>query len=110
MSAARDPRSHRRYRTAAKAYIAAHQPGTPCCLCDQPIDTRLPSTTALGPTIEHRVPIRVILNQARDNDQALALACDTSTWGIAHRRCQDKQGAQVTNGRDAVTYTPSRTW
>ena len=104
----RDPRSHRRYRTAAKAHIAAN-PGATCCLCDQPIDTTLPSTTAWGPTIEHLVPIRDILATARDDAHALALACDTSTWGIAHRRCQDRQGANVTNER-AVTYTPSRDW
>lgn len=104
----RDPRSHRRYRTAAKAHIAAN-PGATCCLCDQPIDTTLPSTTPRGPTIEHLVPIRVILATARDDAQALAMACDTSTWGIAHRRCQSQQGADVTNGRDVV-YTPSRIW
>lgn len=106
----RDPRSHRRYRTAAKAYIAAHPPGTPCCLCDEPIDTTLPSTTRRGPTVEHLVPVREILAAARDDAQALAMACDTSSWGIAHRVCQDRQGANVTNDREVVTYTPSRDW
>lgn len=105
----RDPRSHRRYRTAAKAHIAAHPPGTPCCLCDQPIDTTLPSTHPQGPTIEHHVPVRDILAAARDDAEALAMACDTSAWGVAHRRCQDRQGASVTNSR-AMTYTPSRAW
>jgi hypothetical protein len=109
----RDPRSHRRYRTAAKAYIAAH-PGATCCLCDDPIDTTLPSTMPWGPTIEHLVPIRDIIASARDDMQALAAACDTSSWGIAHRRCQDQQGASVTNGRieptQAVVYVPSIDW
>lgn len=108
-STGRDPRSHRRYRTTAKAYIAAHPPGTPCCLCGEGIDTTLPSTTPLGPTIEHRIPIRDILTAARDDAEALAMACDTEAWGIAHRVCQDRQGADVTNGR-ATTYSPSRAW
>lgn len=94
----RDPRSHRRYRTAAKAYIAAHPPGSPCCLCGAGIDTTLPSTVAAGPTVEHRIPIRDILTTARNDAEALTAACDTTTWGIAHRRCQDRQGARVTNG------------
>lgn len=104
----RDPRSHRRYRTAAKAYIAAN-PGATCCLCGRGIDTTLPSTTRWGPTIEHLVPIRDIIAAARDDAEALRMACDTSTWGIAHRRCQDQQGASVTNSRSGA-HTPSRTW
>lgn len=109
MSGPRDPRSHRRYRTAAKTYIAAHPPGSACCLCGDAIDTTLPSTVALGPTVEHHVPIRDILTAARDDAHALAMACDTSTWGIAHRRCQDRQGAAVTNARPTM-HSPSRHW
>lgn len=110
----RDPRSHRTYRTAAKAYIAAHPPGTPCALCHQPVDTTLPSTTPDGPTIEHRLPIRRILLAATSQAEALALACDASMWGIAHRVCQDRQGGQVQAdmkaGRAEVVYEPSRDW
>lgn len=105
----RDPRSHRRYRTAAKAFIAAHPQGTPCCLCHEPIDTSLPSTTPNGPTVEHGMPIRVILASAHSDQHALDMACDTSLWGVAHRVCQDRQGAAATNAR-AVTHTPSRAW
>lgn len=106
----KDPRSHKRYRTAAKTYIAGRPPGTPCALCDQPIDTTLPSTTPPGPTIEHRLPIRTILAQAQTQAEALALACDETLWALAHRQCQDRQGAAVTNGRTTVMYQPSRDW
>ncbi len=106
----KDPRSHKRYRTAAKAWIGEQPPGTVCALCAQPVDTTLPSTTPDGPTVEHRLPIRRILAAAQTQAEALALACDTSLWGLAHRRCQDRQGAAVTNGRAAVVYEPSRDW
>lgn len=106
----KDPRSHRRYVTAAKAYIAAAEPGTPCALCDEPVDTTLPSTHRDGPTIEHRLPVRRILAAAQTQREALDLACDTSLWGIAHARCQSRQGADVTNGKAAVVYEPSQVW
>lgn len=106
----RDPRSHRRYRDAARAWIQRHQPGHPCCLCGEPVDTRLPGATAFGPTVEHRLPIRTILATSGTFPQALELACDASLWGLAHRRCQDRQGAAVTNSRHRAGYVPSRDW
>lgn len=110
----RDPRSHRRYVTAAKAFIAARSPGIACALCGLAVDTRLPSTVADGPTIEHTLPVRRILLIAQTQAEALALACDTSLWGISHRRCNDRQGGQVQAdmkaGRTEVVYEPSRDW
>jgi hypothetical protein len=106
----RDPRRHRRYATAARAFIASHEPGTACALCGEPVDTRLPGTIPDGPTVEHRLPIRTILATAQTQAEALALACDTSLWGVAHRRCQSRQGGEVTNGRAVVVYEPSRDW
>lgn len=106
----RDPRSHRRYVAAAKAFIARAPNPTPCALCSDDVDTTLPRTTRRGPTIEHRIPVRTILATAQSQAQALTLACDESLWGIAHSECQSRQGAHVTNGRPSTTGTPSRAW
>lgn len=106
----KDPRSHRRYKTAARAYIAAAEPGTPCALCGDPVDTTLPSTDPDGPTVEHTLAIRDILAAAETQAHALDLACDTALWGVAHSTCQSRQGASVTNGRAVVVYEPSRDW
>lgn len=106
----RDPRSHKRYRTASATWIAAQPDGSPCGLCGQPVDTSLPRTAPLGPTVEHRLPIRDILATSETQQQALDLACDQDLWDLAHRVCQDRQGASVTNGRAAVVYEPSRDW
>lgn len=106
----KDPRSHKRYRTASARWIAALPNPTPCSLCGRDIDTTLPRTVPAGPTVEHRLPIRRILATAETQAQALALACDETLWDAAHRRCQDQQGAAVTNGRARVVYEPSRDW
>ena len=105
----RDPRSHRRYIEAANAYVLAAPKYVPCALCDDDVDTDLPRTHSDGPTIEHRLPVRTILATARTQAEALALACDTALWAIAHSRCQSRQGASVTNRR-AMEGTPSRAW
>ena len=106
----KDPRSHRRYKTASAAWIRNQDPGSPCCLCGDPVDTSLPRTVPAGPTVEHRLPVRDILAQADTQQQALDLACNEDLWDLAHRVCQDRQGASVTNGRAAVVYEPSRDW
>lgn len=103
----RDPRSSRRYRTARAAYIAAHEPGHPCCLCGLPVDTTLPGMSAWGPTVEHRVKVIDLQAQAQTWDHLVALVCDVSMWGLAHSRCQSKQGAGVTNAR---RQPPSSRW
>lgn len=105
----RDPRSHRRYVEAARTYIAQAPALVPCALCDDDVDTTLPRTARLGPTIEHRLPVRTILATAQTQAEALAIACDQNLWGIAHRVCQDRQGAGVTN-RTVAEGTPSRDW
>ena len=112
----RDPRSSRRYRTLRAQYIADHQ-GAPalCALCATPVDTTLPGTHPDGPTVEHGVPVRQLRRMAHDWDHLVALTCDTSTWsGIAHKRCQDAQGARAVNGTGKPTAgllgTPSRVW
>jgi hypothetical protein len=107
-----DPRSHRTYRTAAQAYITAAPDVIPCALCGHPLNTRLPGTHKWGATIEHRTPIRIILATARTNAEALAMACDTSQWGIAHRHCQSHQGGATTRERRTQRPRPtaSRDW
>lgn len=92
----RDPRSSRRYRTARDAYCALML-GTPCALCNLPVVS--------APTVEHRLPIRTIRATARTWDECVAMACDQSMWGIAHSRCQSRQGAQAVN---AARTQPSR--
>lgn len=84
----RDPRSHRRYRTLAVAYYAAMH-GSPCALCGKPVYG--------SPTVEHRLPVRTIQAMAATWEEAVALACDQSMWGIAHKRCNSQQGARVVN-------------
>jgi hypothetical protein len=100
----RDPRSHRRYVTAAKAYIKAHAPGAPCVLCGRGIDTTLPGMSEWGPTIEHRIPIRVLRTRAVDDADLLAMACDQSTWALAHSSCQKRQGGKAASERPGQSF------
>lgn len=85
-----------------------------CCLCGEPVDATLPGTAPRGPTVEHTLPVRRILAMSRSWDEALALVCDTSLWLLAHKVCQDRQGAAVVNGspkrRGAAVRRPSRAW
>ena len=108
----RDPRSHRRYVESSAAYIAAlGGAAVPCAICREPVNTTLPRTHRLGPTIEHRLPIRHIRATAQTWAQAVTLACDTTLWGIAHRGCQDRQGAQVRAAQTAGRMVgASRVW
>lgn len=106
-----DPRATRRYRNARKAFIAQHIPGSPCCLCGHPIDTTLPGNVPAGPTVEHRIPVRRLRLMVGTTPELQALVCDTSTWGLAHRRCQDKQGGRAsreTQGQRMLR--PEREW
>lgn len=98
----RDPRSHRRYRTLAAAYKRQHH-GEACALCHLPVVSRA--------TIEHRLPVRTILAMSSTDAEALALACDTSMWGMAHSRCQSQQGARAVNERKPQRVTArQRDW
>lgn len=89
----RDPRSHRRYRTARITWLRTADPT--CALCGKPIDTSLPGTHPWGPTVEHTVPVRTILDMSETFAQALDMVCDTSLWAAAHVRCQQLQGASA---------------
>ena len=92
-----DPRTSRRYQAARKAWLPTADPV--CCLCGCFVDVTLPARLPAGPSVEHTVPVRVILATTQSRAEALDMACDTSLWGLAHKLCQDRQGAQVTNSR-----------
>ena len=105
----RDPRSSRRYTELSADYIAARRHHViECCLCHQPVTMSLPRTAPMGPTVEHRLPIRTIRATATSWPHAIQLCCDTTMWAIAHRRCQDRQGAHARNGK--ALRLPSRRW
>lgn len=105
-------RSHRRYTQARAAWLAGYGGGLgTCALCGQPVDTSLPGTHPAGPTIEHRLPIRHIEATARNRAEALALACDTSLWALAHLHCQRRQGgATRPRAPRKTTASASRPW
>lgn len=105
----RDPRSHRSYQQAARSYINRQPNPASCSLCGETIDTRLPRTIPEGPTIEHRAPIRYLRTIAVDDADLLTLALDETNWALAHRRCQDKQGAAAANTRNTRRHN-SREW
>lgn len=111
MGEAGDPRGSKDYRDTRARYLRALGDVATCCLCRRPIDMRLSGSDMAGPTIEHRKPVRDILAEARDYRAAVRLAVDVSWWDVAHRACQCKQGADVTNGV-AVASSPirSREW
>lgn len=89
-------RSHRRYTQTRAAWLAGYAGGLgTCALCGRPVDTSLPGTHPWGPTIEHTIPIRRIHATAATPAEALALACDTSLWALAHLHCQRQQGARA---------------
>ena len=93
----KDPRSHRRYKDAARAWIASLPSPVTCLLCGQPCNTTLPGTHPLGPTVEHQPPVRWIVANTRDYREAVAWVANPSTWaGVAHRRCQARQGQRAT--------------
>lgn len=89
----RDPRASRRYRTLRITWLRTADPT--CALCGGDIDITLPGTHPWGPTVEHTVPVRTILAMTDTWPDALAMACDTSLWAMAHARCQQLQGASV---------------
>lgn len=92
-----DPRETRVYRTARTHWLRALGNAAPCCMCGMLVDCTLPGTHRLGPTIEHSVSIRWIRANARSKHECEAFACDTQTWGLAHKRCNSEQGARVVN-------------
>lgn len=104
-----DPRSHPRYSRTRRAWLPTADPV--CCHCRRPVDTSLPGTHPLGPTVEHTLPVRVILASVGSWADAVDLACDTSLWLLAHKRCNDAQGAHVTNAKARQQVRPgSRRW
>lgn len=112
-----DPRESRVYRDTRRHWLAGYEggPGT-CVMCGWAVDTSLPGVDLYGPTVEHLVPVRWMRANAASKAECEALACDTSGWRLAHRRCQSRQGADVVNAARASAPTPlpmvgaSREW
>jgi hypothetical protein len=92
-----DPRRSSRYVVTRRKWMRQQVDGTPCALCGRPVDVSLPGTAPWGPTVEHLTPVRALRRMARDEAELIAMCCDVTTWALSHRRCQDRQGAQVSN-------------
>lgn len=112
----RDPRNSPAYR-AARAEYRDELEGTVvrCCLCHELIDLRLPYTAPRGLTIEHRLPIRVIIATTETWAEAVELAADPTYFAPAHRRCQSAQGGRVAAATrlgkpEPQNPLPSRDW
>lgn len=104
---AADPRTHRRYREHRQRGLAAlralHDAGQPitCRLCGHPLDPWQPTEQGrnpTAPTLEHVAPLA--------HGGPLFQPTDASMW--AHRVCQSRQGAQITNARQASRPGPRR--
>ncbi len=107
----RDPRSHRRYTEARLAYISRHGSRAKCVLCGEPIDLTLSGSDKRGPTVEHRIPVRRLRQIASSEAELLEMACDESTWGLAHRSCQDRQGGKASRSTTRPRrHIPERDW
>ena len=105
-----DPRGHRRYVTLARTYIVEHD-GEPCALCRRPVHAGLPIGHPMRATIEHTTPVRVMRHMATDTAALLDLVCDTRLWALAHKHCQDRQGARAVNAaRRRTTRRGARAW
>ena len=105
-----DPRGHRRYATLARAFIVEHD-GTPCALCGRPVHAGLPIGHPMRATVEHTTPVRVLRRMTTDAAALLDLVCDTRLWALAHKHCQDRQGARAVNAaRRRTTRRGSRAW
>jgi len=109
--AARDPRQSRRYQALRKAWLPT-QAGLDCWLCGKPVDIGLPASHSHGLTVEHTLPVRDILRTAATWDAAVAMCCDVNLWRLAHRHCQSRQGALVSNvtRHGKTERRPSREW
>jgi hypothetical protein len=111
-----DPRSSGAYRKARALWLAGYGGGAaPCAICHGIVNTSLPGTHPHGPTIEHRVPVRVLGRQAQTMAEFVALVCDSSNFAVAHKRCQDRQGGASSVERHPQRqrpqgFTPSRVW
>ena len=94
-----DPRASRAYLTKRRLWLAGFGGAiVPCALCGLPVDSSLPPGRPGSPTVEHRVKVSQLRRMARDWAHLVALVSDTSMWAPtpAHRRCQSRQGQQVT--------------
>lgn len=96
----RDPRQSAIYRKRRREFIANADPV--CCMCGKWIAIGAPGTHPLGPTIEHRLAVRDIMASAVSQQACDELAADTTYWALAHRKCNDAQGARVTSRINAV--------
>lgn len=77
-----------------------------CCLCGRPLNPFEPykrrngRRNPLAPTLEHHQPL--------SQGGAVFQPAGPDDW--AHRRCQDRQGAQLRNARAAHPDNNSRSW
>ena len=101
-----DPRSSGTYTRTRRQWLDQLPLIVICCLCGDDLDTSLSGNDPDGPTVEHRIPVRVIINSGADWSQIVRMTCDTGAWAPAHRRCQNAQGADVVN----AVQQPSRVW
>ena len=107
-----NPLSSSRYQRTRAQWIAALPGPVACDLCGLPVDPTIPGRYPWGITVEHRVPVRRLIEMA-DGDWALlvSLVCDTQWWGAAHRGCQNRQGGASSVERvPRAEYVPSREW
>ena len=61
---------------------------TPCCICGQPIDYRLPPTDPNGMTIQHVKPRATHPH----------LTWDKTNWAPAHAQCNQAAGTKIQTG------------
>lgn len=105
----KDPRRDHRYAKARRAWLQRVPPNTGCHFCGVPVNTGLPGTHPQGPTVEHLVPIHVMLQRADSYRVALDWALDENGWVLAHHRCNSVDGGNKRQNKTA-NDRPSRRW
>ena len=87
-------------RRAQQARARVKQVGAnrnlPCCICNQPIDYKLPSTDPDGCSVQHLKPRKTFPQ----------LTWDPNNWAPAHLACNKSAGAKI----NAPLGVTSRTW
>lgn len=112
----KDPRRSARYQRTRALWLAGLGDVGTCCMCGRAIDLKVTGKHPFGPTVEHRIPVRRLVEMAGgDWARLVSLACDTQWWALACRHCQARQGGASSverTPRPAATPagTPSRNW
>jgi 5-methylcytosine-specific restriction endonuclease McrA len=89
-------------RARAAVMAKARRDGSPCALCGEPIAWNAPRLHPLGPTVDHRRPLKTIdLSTAAGRE----LAVDRTLLQIAHRRCNSAR-ENNSRGRARVVVSP----